>query len=249
MTELLVGTKKGLFVLRGADDQPFEIGTRAFPGDVVEFARARSTHRQVLRVGDVRVLRTPAAVHGRRHRGVDTGEGTGVPRGPARRHVERIWIVKPGEADGVLYAGVAPAALFVSTDSGETWELNRALWNVPTRRASGTLAPAGSPCTRSARGPGTPTGSPSASRRQACGSRRTAAQTWRTGYTGLVPGYVPEDERDGTNTLCVHNMHRAPLRPERLFMQFHGSVYRPTTPGSPGATSPTGCRPGSGSLW
>jgi len=37
--------------------------------------------------------------------------------------LERIWIVQPGEADGVLYAGVAPAALFVSTDDGETWEL------------------------------------------------------------------------------------------------------------------------------
>ena len=26
--------------------------------------------------------------------------------------------------------------------------------------------------------------------------------------------------------LCVHNLHRAPRRPERLFMQFHGGVYR-----------------------
>jgi len=34
--------------------------------------------------------------------------------------------------------------------------------------------------------------------------------------------YVRED----TLALCVHNMHRAPLRPERLFMQFHGGVYR-----------------------
>jgi photosystem II stability/assembly factor-like uncharacterized protein len=50
--------------------------------------------------------------------------------------------------------------------------------------------------------------------------------TWRTGYTGLVPEYMPEEAREGTNVLCVHNMHRAPLRPERLFMQFHGGVYR-----------------------
>ena len=40
MTELLVGTKKGLFVLRGDSHagEPFEIAARAFPGDVVEFA-------------------------------------------------------------------------------------------------------------------------------------------------------------------------------------------------------------------
>ncbi len=42
----------------------------------------------------------------------------------------------------------------------------------------------------------------------------------------MVPEYMPEEEREGTNALCVHNMHRAPAQPERLFMQFHGSVYR-----------------------
>ena len=43
---------------------------------------------------------------------------------------------------------------------------------------------------------------------------------------GIGPQYVPEDEREDTHALCVHNMHRAPQRPERLFLQFHGSVYR-----------------------
>ena len=38
MTEVLVGTKKGLFVLHGEAGNPFEIAARAFPGDVVEFA-------------------------------------------------------------------------------------------------------------------------------------------------------------------------------------------------------------------
>ena len=51
-------------------------------------------------------------------------------------------------------------------------------------------------------------------------------ETWRTGYKGLVPLYVPEEEQENTHALCVHNMHRAAQRPERLFMQFHGSVYR-----------------------
>ncbi len=57
-------------------------------------------------------------------------------------------------------------------------------------------------------------------------------QTWRTGYDGLVPEYMPEEAREGTNALCVHNMHRAPTRPERLFMQFHGNVYRSDDEGS-----------------
>ena len=51
-------------------------------------------------------------------------------------------------------------------------------------------------------------------------------QTWRHGNKGMYPRYMPEEAREETITLCVHNMHRAPKRPERLFMQFHGGVYR-----------------------
>ena len=38
MTELLVGTKKGLFVLRGEPGAGFEVGARAFAGEPVEYA-------------------------------------------------------------------------------------------------------------------------------------------------------------------------------------------------------------------
>ena len=51
-------------------------------------------------------------------------------------------------------------------------------------------------------------------------------ETWRNGNKGMYPRYMPEEAREETLTLCVHNMHRAPKRPERLFMQFHGGVYR-----------------------
>jgi photosystem II stability/assembly factor-like uncharacterized protein len=51
-------------------------------------------------------------------------------------------------------------------------------------------------------------------------------QTWRHGNEGLVPRYLPEEARQNTIALCVHNMHRHPTKPERLFMQFHGGVYR-----------------------
>lgn len=32
--------------------------------------------------------------------------------------------------------------------------------------------------------------------------------------------------------LCVHRLHRSPAQPERLFMQFHGGVYRSDDAGS-----------------
>jgi hypothetical protein len=225
MTELLVGTKKGLFVLRGEANAPFEIATRAFPGDVVEYAtRDPRTGRYFASVTSgfygPRVMYTddPGGEW-------EQSKGPAFPEDIPDKTIDRVWIVQPGEADGVLYAGVAPAALFVSTDSGETWELNRALWNVPTRPewnpGAGGLA-LHSICPW----PGQPDRLAVGISAAGVWLSEDGGESWRTGYKGLVPLYVPEDQQETTHALCVHNMHRAPERPERLFLQFHGSVYR-----------------------
>ena len=130
-----MGTKKGLFVLEGdaGAEKPFEMKARAFPGNVVEFA-----------IRDPRNGRYFASVtsghYGPRVMVTDdpTGEwepttGIAYPDGDEWT-LERIWAIKPGEADGLMYAGVAPAGLFMSTDGGMTWELNRAMYDQPTRK-------------------------------------------------------------------------------------------------------------------
>lgn len=225
MTELLVGSKKGLFVLRGEPSRAFDVVHRAFPGDVVEYA-----------IRDPRSGRYLASVtsgfYGPRVFFTDepTGdwhqaEGPAFPDDVPDATVARIWVVRPAEEPSVLYAGTAPAALWRSEDGGETWELNRALWNVPTRPewnpGAGGLA-LHSICPW----PGDPDRFAVGVSAAGVWLTEDRGETWRTGYSGLVAGYVPEEAREGTHALCVHNMHRAPLRPERLFMQFHGSVYR-----------------------
>jgi photosystem II stability/assembly factor-like uncharacterized protein len=50
--------------------------------------------------------------------------------------------------------------------------------------------------------------------------------TWHKGNEGLVARYVPDEAPPAEIPLCVHRIHRAPTRPERIFMQFHGGVYR-----------------------
>ncbi len=49
--------------------------------------------------------------------------------------IERVWAIQPAGTSqpGVVYCGVAPAALFRSDDSGATWRENEALSNHSTR--------------------------------------------------------------------------------------------------------------------
>jgi hypothetical protein len=53
-----------------------------------------------------------------------------------------------------------------------------------------------------------------------------AGASWERGNQGLVPRYAPEDAEPDAVGLCVHSMERSPAQPERVFMQFHGGVYR-----------------------
>jgi len=230
MKELLVGTKKGLFVLRGDGPEPFEIVTRAFAGDVVEYAmRDERSGRYFASV--------TSGFYGPRLMWTEdpTGEwehaATLAMPSDSGATLERVWVVKHGEADGQLWAGSDPAALWESRDGGLTWARNEALWQ---ERTAGDWQPGlgglalHSICTW----PGEPGKLAIAVSAAGVWITDDGGGSWRTGYTGLVPEYMPEEARGDTNVLCVHNMHRAPLRPERLFMQFHGGVYRSDDEGS-----------------
>lgn len=50
--------------------------------------------------------------------------------------LQQIWSLETGGPDepGVLWAGTIPGGLFRSNDGGDTWVLNRALWDCPERR-------------------------------------------------------------------------------------------------------------------
>ena len=223
MTELLVGTKKGLFALQG-DEDGFEITARAFAGEPVEFAMRDPRSGRYLAC-------VTSAFYGPKIFVTDDlagewqqAEGLQLPEG-GEKSLERLWSVVPGEEDGLLYAGGAPGVLFESRDNGTTWELNQAFWEQPTRPEWNPGA--GGMCMHSiATWPGDPSRIALAISAVGVWLSDDGGSTWRHGNKGLVPRYVPEESREETITLCVHNLHRHPSRPERLFMQFHGGVYR-----------------------
>jgi len=223
MTELLVGTKKGLFALHG-DDGAFEIAARAFAGEPVEFAmRDPRTGKYIACVtsmfyGPKLFVTDDLANEWQQAEGVELPEG-------GEQALIRMWTVVPGVEDGHLYAGGDPGVLFESRDGGMTWELNKGFWEQPTRPEWGPGA--GGMCLHSiATWPGDPKRLALAISAVGVWLSDDGGETWRHGNKGLKARYLPEDAPEDTFALCVHNMHRHPTKPERLFMQFHGGVYR-----------------------
>jgi hypothetical protein len=226
MTELLVGTRKGLFVLTGEPGTPFDVATRAFAGETVEYALRDPRSGRVL-------ASVTSPFYGPKIWFSDDpgsgdwtqADGVALPAG-GDAALERIWTLVCGEGDGVLYAGGDPGVLFTSTDGGATWELNRGLWEHPSRAS--WQPGGGGLCLHSiVTWPGEPD-------RLAIGISAAGVwltddggSSWRTGNDGLAANYLPDEAPPEEQiALCVHRLHRAPTRPERMFMQFHGGVYR-----------------------
>jgi photosystem II stability/assembly factor-like uncharacterized protein len=224
MTELLIGTKKGLFVLEGEPGAPFEVVTRAFAGEPVEYATRDPRSGRIL-------ASVTSPFYGPKVFRADDPAGeweqaAGVELPEAGEHaLERIWVIAPGVDDGTVYAGGDPGVLFVSRDGGETFELNQPLFEHPNRRY--WQPGAGGMCLHSiVPWPGEPDRLAVAISAAGVWLTDDGGATWHKGNEGLVARYVPDEAPPAEIPLCVHRIHRAPTRPERIFMQFHGGVYR-----------------------
>jgi photosystem II stability/assembly factor-like uncharacterized protein len=224
MTELLVGTKKGLFVLEGEPGSEFEVRARAFAGEPVEYAmRDPRTGRLLASVTSAHYgpkiwYADDALGHW------EQAAGAALPEG-GDEALERIWVIVAGEREGMVYAGGDPGVLFESRDGGVTWALNRGLWDQPSR--SSWQPGGGGLCLHSiVPWPGQPDRLALGLSAVGVWLTEDGGETWRQGNDGLVPRYLPEEARADSTSLCVHSLQRARQRPERLFMQFHGGVYR-----------------------
>ncbi|MEA2461723.1 MAG: hypothetical protein QOH90_1900 [Actinomycetota bacterium] len=224
MTELLVGTRKGLIVLRGPRGEAMEVAGRAFEGHTVEYA-IKDPH-----TGTYLASVTDSHFGPRVFASADPLDGWEQTDGPvfpedADAAVARIWTIEPGVESGVVYAGVDPGGLFQSSDGGRTWALNRGLWDRPERakwQPGGGGLCLHSICTW----PGDPDRLAIGVSAAGVWLTEDGGETWGPGFTGIVPRYVPEEARDSEVGLCVHDIKRSPVSPDTIYMQFHGGVYR-----------------------
>jgi len=136
----------------------------------------------------------------------------------------RVWRLEPSLTDAdTVYAGVEDAALFRSTDGGQTWEELPGLRDV---RGNLWQPGAGGMCLH------TIILDPGDSKRMfvaisAAGAFRTddGGQTWRPINNGLKSNYeLPEGNAEVGH--CVHNIAMHPSQPNVLFMQKHWDVLR-----------------------
>ena len=247
MTELLLGTKKGLFALEGHPGAgEFEIKSRAFAGEPVDFAMRDPVSGRA-------IATTTSPFDGPKIFFADDpgdewtqAEGVALPEG-GEHALERIWVIVPGDA-GALYAGGDPGVLFESRDGGATWELNGPLWE---HRVSEDWQPGGGGlCLHSiVPWPGEPDRLAIAVSAAGVWLTDDHGHTWRHGNRGIRPRYLPDDAPEDTFQLCVHRMERASRDPQRMFIQFHGGCTGRTTRVAPGRRSAKACPRTSASRW
>jgi photosystem II stability/assembly factor-like uncharacterized protein len=226
LTELVVGTKKGLFLLEGEAASGFEIAARAFAGQPVDFAtRDPRSGRLLATVTSPFYGPKIFYTDGDPQAEWEQADGVALPEG-GEQALERIWVIACGEAEATLYAGGDPGVLFESHDGGASWEINAGLWEQPSRphwQPGGGGLCLHSICTW----PGDPDRLAVAVSAAGMWLTEDGGRSWRRGNGGLNPGYLPADALEDENAArCVHHVERAPASPERMFMQFHGGVYR-----------------------
>lgn len=139
--------------------------------------------------------------------------------------VERVWQLVPGPGDGVVYAGTEPGAVWRSRDRGEHFDLERALWEHPDRPAWGagfggqafhTILPH----------PTDPSSVTVAISTGGVYQTTDGGGSWTARNQGIRAEFLPEGQQYPAFGQCVHKVTRHPARPERLYLQNHGGVYR-----------------------
>ena len=137
---------------------------------------------------------------------------------------KRIWHLEPSlTCPDMVYAGAEDAALFKTTDGGQTWNELKGLRTHPSSTQWNPGA--------GGMGVHTILLDPSNPLRiyiaiSAAGAFRTedGGETWTPINKGLQSKYMPDPNTEVG--FCVHNLAMHPSRPDVLFMQLHWNVMR-----------------------
>lgn len=136
-TLLMVGTKKGAFLFRSKDNRrtwktygPFFRGLQVY-----HMTYDRRNGALLAAVDSPQWGPVISISHDMGRTWKNSEKAPRFPKG-SDLTVKNVWHVEPGLEDrpGEIFLGVEPACLFVSSDSGETWEVDQGMMNHSTRK-------------------------------------------------------------------------------------------------------------------
>jgi photosystem II stability/assembly factor-like uncharacterized protein len=226
---LLVGTRKGLFVLEGdANRAAWKVNGPLCDGWPIHDAIYDRASGAIYAGGGSNWY-GPAV-----WRSDDLGaswshSSEGITYGDDAEKVTTIWSLATGRGD-VMYAGVEPAGLFRSGDGGSTWTHVEGLTNHPSRPDwqpgnGGLILHSIVP-------------SPDDADRVWVGISSVGAfetsdggRSWSTRNKGVRAGFMPEGQQYPDFGQCVHKLVMAADGGEHLYQQNHCGVYRSTDGG------------------
>jgi photosystem II stability/assembly factor-like uncharacterized protein len=231
---MLVATRKGLLTLARANGN-WSVAAADFPGIAVTAALRDP------RDGALYAVLKHGHFGTKLHRSDDGGKSwkeLAAPAFPADAAGEpalfQVWTIEAGGADqpGRLWAGAIPAGLFRSDDRGESWQLVRALWNVPEREKwmGGGYDDAGihsiSPDPRD------PNRVFAAISVGGVWDTRDGGRSWNLIGDGLIATYMPPEQQGAKEAQDPHRVARCAAAPDVLWMQHHNGIFRSTDAGA-----------------
>jgi photosystem II stability/assembly factor-like uncharacterized protein len=141
-----------------------------------------------------------------------------------------VWALAQGGSDepGVLWCGTLPGGLFRSEDSGDSWELNRPLWDDPLREqwfGGGADYPGIHSICVDPRDPrhvilGVSSGG--------VWITRDGGRTWQPGGRGMRAEYMPPERQFEPNVQDAHMVAQCPANPDTLWVQHHNGIFKST---------------------
>jgi photosystem II stability/assembly factor-like uncharacterized protein len=228
---VLVGTKRGLFLLTSQDRDRWDVEATALKGQRIFNAvlDQRNGHRLFAADnGDFfgSFLRYSDDFGQTWH---EPEKGIQFPE-DSEQKLNNIWVIEPGRPNepGIVYAGIDPASLWVSNDGGVHWDLNAGLANHPTRES--WQPGAGGLCLHSI------IADPSDASRMwigisAVGCMRTddGGQSWMFANKNTRADFLPEKYPEFGQ--CIHRLVQHSTNPDMLYQQNHCGIYKTTNAG------------------
>jgi photosystem II stability/assembly factor-like uncharacterized protein len=220
-----VGSRKGLFLLRGDDDRRrWDVEGPLLDGWGVYHATVDPRDGTVFTAAN-HVVYGPTV-----QRSTDGGRTwtrsrkIGLPEA-SRLTLNATWHVEPGrpEEPETLYLGGDPGVLFRSDDGGESWEPNRGLLEHPTRDRWFPGA-GGMSCHSVQLDPRDPGRMYVAITSAGVFRSEDGGETWTPRNDNVVTEFLADPRSDVGH--CPHKLLLHPRRPDRLWQQNHFGVYR-----------------------